>query len=128
MDSLSIATERAIVSIGDAIADTLTHGYDTVAKSTEEAMFPVQAEQKINAREAEQELETMLDKAYADHVMVNKALEEEEEKKKSANRMMSLPSFRRNNKPQPQPPEKKTEPDKKKKKFKPSLKVFHRGY
>mmetsp|Transcript_1263 Transcript_1263/g.2469 ORF Transcript_1263/g.2469 Transcript_1263/m.2469 type:complete len:157 (+) Transcript_1263:97-567(+) len=154
-DSISIATERAIVSLGYAIADGLSQGYDTVAKSTEEALFPVQTEQNNAPQEIMRrktptewdEQEVTIANAYADVMANNKAAleEEEEKKKKHAKKLValpSLPSFRRKKsqpepQPQAQPLKKKTEPEKKaepektepeKKKYKPQLRLFHRGY
>mmetsp|Transcript_1122 Transcript_1122/g.2457 ORF Transcript_1122/g.2457 Transcript_1122/m.2457 type:complete len:179 (+) Transcript_1122:130-666(+) len=42
LGDLSIAAERAIITIGDAIANTLSQGYDTVLQSTENACFPIE--------------------------------------------------------------------------------------
>ena len=46
LDNISAATENAIVCLGDTLVQSLAHGYDTVAKSTEEIVFPVPAESR----------------------------------------------------------------------------------
>lgn len=103
LDALSNATERAIISVGDSIALSLSNGYDDLAKSTQAIVFPRHSEeeksQKRAAWEEEQRrhlhVKAALDDAEKDYkrkqasiiVMARKKpLQEDREKNKNKNK------------------------------------------
>ena len=153
LDHFSIATEQAIVSLGDAIVTGVARGYDAAAKSTEEIVFPVKVDEEeettenrawrkedarargvragaIGGRESER---VEREKKSAERAPVGLvgagAMDEREpqkEEKKSARRLLvTLPSLRRSNKSRPrQQRPSQAKPEKKNSKFR--LKLFNR--
>mmetsp|Transcript_1754 Transcript_1754/g.3759 ORF Transcript_1754/g.3759 Transcript_1754/m.3759 type:complete len:162 (-) Transcript_1754:102-587(-) len=152
LDRLSDMTERAIVSVGDSIANNLSNGYDNMIKSTEAIVFPRHAEEQEREKKAawneeqqrQMHLEAAMDKAEQDYKaaskMAKKALREEREmmKKKNVKKPLALPSFRQKKssqqmeqkQPQQQPKAQsetvKFKPAKEKKSKLPRLKIFNR--
>ncbi len=79
IEPLSTDAKNAILYLGDAIAESLSQGYDAAAKSTEEVVFPVKAERARQEAMLERmrrrsptptkwEQEVVLDESYDDLV------------------------------------------------------------